>query len=321
MTAELGSRDRSIARTLRIAVGSLLYALFFVLLIALGPAFEGLFFIYSAGVACLVVPAVALRRGHGVLASAALGLLIPGLMYAALLRAHTIAIPAVDAQLAAMDRALTGWPDGAWMAWGFAHRRVLLALKLVYLALMIPLVVVWCRRGLTAGPIVALVLGGLLASPLYSLAPAAGPGIARVPPAVADHAWGNAFPSFHVAFALIWLWAAWPLGPGWRWTVGAFAALTAASTLVIGEHYAVDLLGSPAAAAACAWIVERRWSRAALMLALLTGWALAVRSGAAWLTAPELLWPAAILTIAAPVAVRPFRGSAAAVSPAADAAL
>jgi membrane-associated phospholipid phosphatase len=306
---------------LRAIAATLLYTFACVLLLVFGPAFEGLFFAYSAGVACLVVPAVALRRGHGVLAAAALGLLIPGLMYAALLRAHTIAIPAVDARLAAMDRALTGWPDGAWMAWGFAHRRVLLALKLVYLALMIPLVAVWCRRGLVAGPIVALVLGGLLASPLYSLAPAAGPWVARVPPAVAEHAWGNAFPSFHVAFALIWLWAAWPLGPGWRWTVGAFAALTAASTLVIGEHYAVDLIGSPAAAAACAWIVERRWRRGALMLALLVGWALAVRSGAAWLTTPELLWPAAILTIAAPVAMRPLRGSAAAVSPAADAAL
>lgn len=68
------------------------------------------------------------------------------------------------------------------------------------------------------------------------------------------------FPSYHAASAVMFTWAAWSLGRV-RWLILGVNLLMAASAMVVGAHYFVDLLGGAAVASASLWLASRLTSR------------------------------------------------------------
>ncbi|MEZ5293655.1 MAG: phosphatase PAP2 family protein [Vicinamibacterales bacterium] len=111
--------------------------------------------------------------------------------------------------------------------------------------------------------VATLMLSVALGFPCYWLVPAAGPRFTFpsypwIEPALTPQAlfipgaFPNCMPSLHLTWALL-------MARYWRWrTAGwTFVALTVASTLGLGEHYAVDLLAAVPFTALLVWIVER----------------------------------------------------------------
>ena len=100
----------------------------------------------------------------------------------------------------------------------------------------------------------------------YWLIPAAGPRFTfpsypSQEPAISAQAlyihgaFPNCVPSLHLTWAL--LSARYSRWRGLMWT---FVALTVASTLALGEHYAVDLIVAVPFTAVLVWLVERPWA-------------------------------------------------------------
>jgi hypothetical protein len=274
-------------------------------LVAILPAGAVTIYVLTAAIVCIAAPVVAVRRGRGALAAGAIGLLLPGALLAAQLglgRQVALGLPSLDARVASLDAALTGAAAGMPMRWAAAHPPAARAAELAYMTIGIFMAAVWCRLGVPLRPIAALVIAGLVAFPLYAIVPAVGPYAATLSPAAARLEARNAFPSLHVGMALVWLAAAWRLGPGWRWACGAYLALTSAVVLLTGQHYAVDLIPAPAVAAASVWLAAgRRWAGAA-GVALALAWCVAVRLGPAWLHGPALLRTAGLASMLAPLA-------------------
>jgi hypothetical protein len=173
-------------------------------------------------------------------------------------------------------------------------------LKVVYEA-MVPMMIAWffiASRYGKRGSIIPTYAAELAAGPLlYSVVPGCGPGYAfgaqwLHPPAVpADtirlSGMPNAFPSLHIATALVFVMFA----PN-RWARAfslVFLASTGMATLATGEHYFIDLVPGLAFGAFAASVGLKKKRQAAGFFAIAASWSLAVRFGSAFLIAHSLV--------------------------------
>jgi hypothetical protein len=180
--------------------------------------------------------------------------------------------------------------------------------------LMVPMMIFWffvTRTRNTRGSVVLAYVGELIAGPLlYAVFPACGPIYAfgaqwLNPPQVQAAAiklagMPNAFPSLHIATALVFV----LLAPGklWRAISLAFLACTGMATLSTGEHYVIDLVAGLAFGCFAASVGYRRMRSALLYLGVVLCWSLAVRFGYGFLIAhPVVLRSCGLLTVAAAV--------------------
>jgi hypothetical protein len=173
----------------------------------------------------------------------------------------------IDAPLQHWDRAL-GFDTGAVLAWLAPHPRLRFVLDRIYdstdwqLALA-PLVAGFAfdrarMRTFLYAFVYSFIAGGLF----YYFFPSSGPGSVYASPYfpyVQRLTWSKffwvhhslpvptmmggmiAFPSFHVAWSAMLVYAALPGGRRFFWSVAALNALVIASTLVLGWHYLVDV--------------------------------------------------------------------------------
>lgn len=161
-------------------------------------------------------------------------------------------------------------------------------LVIVYQTL-VPMMVAWflvARARRAPGSIVIAYVAEMVVGPiLYAIVPACGPVYAfrakwLAPPVVSPElvrfdGMPNAFPSLHVATALIFVLYA----PTARWRAIAlsFLTATAAATLATGEHYVIDLVTGLAFGCFAANVGRRHVARAAAFLGLILIWTIAVR--------------------------------------------
>jgi hypothetical protein len=178
--------------------------------------------------------------------------------------------------------------------------------------LTVPMAILWIwvnrkRAGeLVRGYVAELGIGPVL----YAVLPACGPAYAfgsvwMHPPVVQTvktqiSAYPNAFPSLHLATALLFVLTA--EGKLWRAVSLLFLAGTALATLTTGEHYVVDLVAGLAFGCFLASVGRLKFWRSIAYLALTLAWSLAVRFGADLMIAhPVLTRLFAVLTIVAAV--------------------
>ena len=180
---------------------------------------------------------------------------------------------------------------------------------------LIPMMVAWflvARARRAPGSIVIAYVAEMVIGPiLYAVVPACGPIYAfhkawLAPPSVASeivrlNGMPNAFPSLHLATALLFVFYA----PSklWRGISFLFLAGTAAATLSTGEHYVIDLLAGLAFGCFAANVGRRHVSRAAGFLALVLAWTVSVRFAySALLAHAWLLRSFAMITLLATLA-------------------
>ena len=186
------------------------------------------------------------------------------------------------------------------------------ALNVIY-QLMVPMMIFWCvlsgrygDRSVALAYVAEMVVGPWL----YALVPACGPLYAfgagwLHPPAVAAQAvrfsgFPNAFPSLHLATALVLVLSA--KRPIWRGVSMVFLVGTAFATLTTGEHYVIDLVPGLAFGCFAHAAGNRRMRKAFLYLAIVLCWALVIRfSGQVLVSYPALTKVAAALTLAVAV--------------------
>jgi len=182
----------------------------------------------------------------------------------------------------------------------------------------------WLRRRPAGAPDVRLIFAalGIVGFALYQLCPAAGPvylfgkAFPYQPPLAATLAQAtvalpgvprNAMPSLHVAWCLLVAYNSW-----WHrsWLLRSYAllslALTSAATLGLGEHYLIDLIVavplSVGVQVACS-SRNRRFLEAAVCLAIVVAWLIALRAGVGWHAPPVASWTAVAVTLIAPAAL------------------
>jgi hypothetical protein len=194
-------------------------------------------------------------------------------------------------------------------------------LDIVYQGL-VPMMVIWFlvnRKGKLYGSVVLAYVAELVVGPvLYAALPACGPIYAfgaewlHPPPVPANlirlSAMPNAFPSLHIATALIFV----LIAPGklWRGISLAFLAGTGLATLSTGEHYVIDLVAGLAFGCFAASVGYRRVRSALLYLGIAAFWSAAVRFGYSFLIAyPGVTRTLAALTtaVAALAVIREWR--------------
>jgi hypothetical protein len=156
---------------------------------------------------------------------------------------------------------------------------------------MIPAMILWflvTSNRNRNGSVVLAYAAELVAGPaVYTILPACGPFYAfglkwLNPPAVSADlvrlgAIPNAFPSLHVATALVLLLFA--PSRWWRALSVAFLAATCLATLSTGEHYVIDLVAGLAFGLFAANVGFKRFRRAFGFLGVACAWSLAVRFG------------------------------------------
>jgi hypothetical protein len=186
-------------------------------------------------------------------------------------------------------------------------------LRVVYHAI-VPAMICWLivirGRKLRGFFVMAYVAEMILGPLVYAIFPACGPVYAfgaqwLHPPAVEPNVIRligimNAFPSLHIATALILLLFA----PGklWRGVSIAFLAATALSTLSTGEHYVIDLIPGLAFGCFAAYAGCRKYRDAMVYLGVVLCWSISARFGYTFLMAhPGLLRTSAVLTVAVAV--------------------
>jgi hypothetical protein len=182
----------------------------------------------------------------------------------------------------------------AWIAGplqGFCR----IPLWVVYQA-MIPMMICWLlitRYNHHRGSVIPAYAAELAAGPVvYAILPACGPAYAfgaqwlhaaAAAPATAMRLSGvpNAFPSLHMATALVFVFFA----PGrlWRAVSVAFLIATCLATMSTGEHYVIDLIPGLAFGVFAASVGFGRFRRAGAFLALTCCWSLSVRLESAFL--------------------------------------
>jgi membrane-associated phospholipid phosphatase len=119
----------------------------------------------------------------------------------------------------------------------------------------------------------------------------------------------NAFPSLHLATALLFLFFA--EGRVWRAWTFCFLVLTALATLSTGEHYMIDLVGGVVFGCFAAAVAYRRFRVAGWNLAIVIAWILGIRYATPVLLANAwLLKSAVVASIVGPLysAYRSLRG-------------
>jgi hypothetical protein len=206
----------------------------------------------------------------------------------------------VDASLGVSAAAVALPLQGAWR----------IPLLVVY-QLLVPMMIFWflvAQYRRLRGSVVLAYVAELVGGPvLYALLPACGPAYAfgaqwLHPPAVEASAIRlsgipNAFPSLHVATALIFVFFA--RGKVWKAVALVFLAGTCLATLSTGEHYVIDLVSGLAFGCFAAGVGRRKTRRALLFLGVALCWSLAIRFQSAFLIAhPGLLRGCAALTVA-----------------------
>lgn len=186
-------------------------------------------------------------------------------------------------------------------------------LRVVY-HIIVPAMIGWLiviRGRRLRGFFVMAYVAEMLVGPLvYAIFPACGPVYAfgalwLHPPAVEANVMRligimNAFPSLHIATALVMLLFA----PGrlWRAIAIVFLAGTALATLSTGEHYVIDLIPGLAFGCFSAYAGCRKYRAAMAYLGIVLCWSLSARFGYTFLIAhPALLRASAALTVAAAV--------------------
>ena len=250
-----------------------------------------------------------------------------------LVHSAALAVPVLDWSAFRLDVAAFGFAPSAW-AVAVAQSSDLLRiwLSICYELLPLAMFAVFALEArdparLPFGLLRGLFACGFAAALLYSVTPVAGPAYALVPafPGQVElllerpPRWletptdrfspRNAFPSFHFAWALLAVVLTWRQCGWLRAAFIAYAALIAAATLALGEHYLVDLVASPPVLAAiCALCIERlgwraraRWQALVGGLLLVLTWAVLLRPSVAQAAAgwPLLLAAWCALNVAA----------------------
>ena len=199
--------------------------------------------------------------------------------------------------------------SGSWVALHFQNAWRI-PLILVY-QLMLPMMILWylrSRKWSTHCSLVLAYVAEMLAGPImYAIVPACGPFYAfgatwlhhpfPPPHLIRFSGMPNAFPSLHIATALVFVLLA--RGRLWRAISVAFLAGTALATLAMGEHYVIDLI--PGLAFGCflaASVGYRRWLSASFHLGLVLLWSVVVRFQSTLLIAhPSLVRLLAAVTL------------------------
>jgi hypothetical protein len=149
----------------------------------------------------------------------------------------------IDAQLEHLDHGM----GKAFSDWWRHSSIATVVVKIVYQALPLPIAIVLAFTEQRRAAIRAYVVSSLLAMPCYLMFPATGPAW------VGTSAPRNCMPSFHFIWAIL----AWWYSPRWlRIPNLAVALLVAAATLVLREHYILDLVVAIPFAAALIGIPE-----------------------------------------------------------------
>lgn len=190
-----------------------------------------------------------------------------------------------DHVLAKLDEAL-----GCSAAMIAPHLQAAWRIPLVVIyQLMVPMMIGWymaVRRQGMGGAIVLAYIGEMLAGPLlYAILPACGPvyvfrsGWLHPSPVQAEviRASGmpNAFPSLHVATAVVFMFFA--RGRLMRGVALGIAAATVLATLSTGEHYLIDMVPGMIFGCYAASVGYRRFQEAAVYLGITLTWSLLVR--------------------------------------------
>ena len=199
-----------------------------------------------------------------------------------LIHSSVQAAPALDWSALRLDAAAFGFSPSAWAVQAVAQGAVLrIALAIAYELLPLAMIVVLALevrdpRRLPFGLFRGLFACGFAAALLYAITPVTGPVYAlgaAFPNALAPllerapallgtpegmFAPRNAFPSFHLIWALVALLLAWRFGWPARAGFGLYALLIAAATMALGEHYLIDLVAAlPVLAVIAALCIER----------------------------------------------------------------
>ncbi|HJT88607.1 MAG TPA: phosphatase PAP2 family protein [Bryobacteraceae bacterium] len=254
--------------------------------------------------------------------------LVPGLCLASFLAVWLdirLTPRTFDPSLYRFDQALGFAPGFALARFYWTHPALRLAAGLVYNSLPIHMCwmcAVWLRRAPRRVPDVRVVFAvlGVVGFLAYQLCPAAGP-VYLIGNAFPYHAPAtpsalstmaipdaprNAMPSLHVATCLLIFYNVWRQAIPVRIYAALWVVLTAVATLGTGEHYLIDLaMAIPLSIAVqLACTDPRRNARlAAVWIAALAAWLLALRSGFALrLHDPIPAWSAVALTFVAPAA-------------------
>jgi hypothetical protein len=233
-----------------------------------------------------------------------------------LIHSSVQAAPVLDWSALKLDAAAFGFSPSAWAVHaappGSTMRLVLaIAYELLPLAMFTVFALeVRDPRRLPFGLFRGLFACGFAAALLYSVTPVTGPVYAlgaafpdqlapllrRAPVALATpggvFAPRNAFPSFHLTWALVALLLSWRFGWPARIGFGLFALLIAAATLALGEHYLIDLVAAlPVLAAIAALCIEHvSWRSPARRQALAGGIALYL----VWVALLQPAWSQAV---------------------------
>lgn len=213
-----------------------------------------------------------------------------------LIHSSVQAAPVLDWSALKLDAAAFGFSPSAWAVRAAAPGSALrITLAIAYELLPLAMLLVFALevrdpRRLPFSLFRGVFACGFAAALLYAITPVTGPAyalgaafpdelaplLARAPALLATPAGAfaprNAFPSFHLAWALLALLLAWRFGGLARAGFGLYALLIASATLVLGEHYLIDLVAAlPVLAAIAALCIERVSWRSPLRRQALAG--------------------------------------------------
>jgi len=171
----------------------------------------------------------------------------------------------------------------------------------------------------------AIALTGIIILPLYYLCPGAGPAYVfpghfpwSLPVALSPHRVFlrglvdlNTTPSGHAAWAFLLFWFAHKYCTKWVAAIfGSIAAATAIAILGLGEHYLIDIILAVPYTVAIWALVERQWKRAAINMAVLLAWMVALREGWALSLPLGAVWLATGATVSCALKIELRRASA-----------
>jgi hypothetical protein len=230
-----------------------------------------------------------------------------GLFDAFMVRANSVLHWKYDYYLLCVDRALGVSADGVALAFRGPWSAIL---NVVY-KITLPMMILWLvvnRKGNIVVVVRAYIAEMLVGPLLYGLLPGCGPAYAfgkawTHPPLVQpelirlDGIPMNAFPSLHIATALLFVLTA--KNRLFKGLSLAFLAGTALATLTTGEHYVIDLVAGAAFGCFIASAGNLRLRRAVAYLGVTIAWSLAIRFGVYTLIAhPGVVRLFAALTMA-----------------------
>jgi len=112
----------------------------------------------------------------------------------------------------------------------------------------------------------------------------------------------NFMPSLHTGWGIALLLAAWPLGKWWR--CGMLLYLVPMLFYALASHYLCDMIVAVPWTLANWNVLEKRWGRAVIYLAITVGWMLLIRFALPVLyVSPAIPWLLAAATLATPAAM------------------